>query len=95
MDSDNWRVKRDPMDTPRETRTLMRSYKQLHHNSAAGSSPFGQSSSNKSSPFQHQSRDGLRKPSSDGKVDKAIDEGRRVYVGNLPYEECYFVKRAE
>ena len=92
MDSNNWRVKRDPMEMPQkeQMRTPMRSYQQrrsdLNGSSYDGnsSSPFGNSP--KPSPFKGQSRDGLRKPLSEGKVDEAIEEGRRVYVGNLPYE---------
>lgn len=89
MNSDNWRAKRDPSDAKEQTRTPMRSYQQRQNrsgfeNNSNTSSPFG----NRPSPFQGQSRDGLRKPLSDGNVDKAIEEGRRLYVGNLPYEVC-------
>ena len=92
MDSNNWRVKRDTAEIPpkEQTRTPMRSYQQrrsnLNDSSFGGnsSSPFG--NGRRSFPFQDQSRDGLRKPLSDDKVDRAIEEGRRVYVGNLPYE---------
>jgi hypothetical protein len=92
MDSNNWRVKRETAEIPskEQTRTPMRSYQQrrsnLNDSSFGGnsSSPFG--NGRRSFPFQDQSRDGLRKPLNDDKVDRAIEEGRRVYVGNLPYE---------
>ena len=89
MDSNNWRVKHDTTEKE-QTRTPTRSYQQRRSNlndpsfSGNSSSPFG--NGRRSFPFQDQSRDGLRKPLSDDKVDKAIEEGRRVYVGNLPYE---------
>ena len=89
MDSNNWRVKRDPSDVlPKEqARTPIRSYQQRRNKESSfgsnSNSPYGQGS--KSSPFGQQSRDSLRQPLADGN-DKAIDEGRRLYVGNLPYE---------
>jgi hypothetical protein len=33
-----------------------------------------------------QPRDGFRKPIESSEVSKVIEEGRRVYIGNLPYE---------
>jgi hypothetical protein len=95
MDSSNWRVKRDPAEMPpkEQTRTPMRSYQQRRNNlnnsgfGGNSSSPFGNSP--RSSPFEGQSRDDLRKPLGDGRVDKAIEEGRRLYVGNLPYEVSF------
>ncbi|KAE8440458.1 hypothetical protein EG329_007590 [Mollisiaceae sp. DMI_Dod_QoI] len=35
---------------------------------------------------QEDRRDGLRKPVDDAKAEQAIEQGRRVYVGNMPYE---------
>ena len=91
MDSNNWRVKRDPGDAPpkEQMRTPLRSHQPRNNDSSfAGNSnsSFGSNYGNRGSPFGQQSRDSLRKPLGDSKVDKAIEEGRRVYVGNMPYE---------
>lgn len=85
MDSGNWRVKRDPSDAPVGQSTPNRSFQQRRPNNGFGSSPrspafggsSGQSSPMRGSPF--------RKPLNEPAANAAIEEGRRLYVGNLPY----------
>ncbi|CZR58767.1 related to single-stranded DNA binding protein [Phialocephala subalpina] len=90
MDSGDWRVKREPSDAtswpsprPRENfRTPLRDQKLRW-----GAERFQRDSPSALSPFkQEEERDGLRKPINDVKTALSIEEGRRVYVGNLPYE---------
>lgn len=85
MDSGNWRVRRDPSELPPpEPRTPMRSYQQRRNNDEKSS--FGQSSGRGRFSSPGQSRDFLRKPLNNEMAEQAIEEGRRVYVGNMPYE---------
>jgi hypothetical protein len=84
MDSNNWRVKRDPADAPEKHRTPMRSYQQRRPGQE-GIPGSQQGGGRFSSPISS-SRDGFRKPLDDEKAERAIEEGRRLYVGNLPYE---------
>ncbi|KAK0130322.1 hypothetical protein ONS96_000843 [Cadophora gregata f. sp. sojae] len=80
MESNNWRVKRDPQDSPATpAKSSPRVSFQPRSNWGRGqqSSPLQQNSP---------SRDGLRKPMSESQVSQCIEEGRRLYVGNLPYE---------
>jgi RNA recognition motif-containing protein len=91
MDSNNWRVKRDPSEAPAAS-TPNRSFNQRRSNGFGDARDSlrstGISDQQRSSPTgrsSFQSRD-ARRPLSDPQAEKAIDEGRRLYVGNLPYD---------
>jgi len=85
MDSSNWRVKRDPSDpsTPDHTpkRTFQRRENGLDRSPGYDQRRMGRTPTHQSSP-----RDSFRKPFDEQQAEKAVEEGRRVYVGNLPYE---------
>ena len=84
MDSSNWRVKRDPTDSPARDHAQNRSLQQRRsdqdkrHGFSPNAARFPRNQTN--------SRDTVRKPFNDAQAEQAIEEGRRVYVGNLPYE---------
>lgn len=84
MDSNNWRVKRDPSDLP-AAGTPNRSFQPRRSNGlndSRDSPKNGGSSSNFSSPTgrsSFQSRDS-RRPLNENSNNKAIEEGRRLYV---------------
>jgi hypothetical protein len=84
MDSNNWRVKRDLAEAPTE-RIPMRSYQQRYNKDSSSGGNSSDGNGNNQSPFINRSPD-LRKPLEKGNPDTAIDEGRRLYVGNMPYE---------
>ncbi|KUJ13944.1 uncharacterized protein LY89DRAFT_621681 [Mollisia scopiformis] len=90
MDSNNWRVKREPSDSPAPMRAREQDSKHQnqHQGTRWGSDRFDQRGDRYQNSFSKQDgqRDGLRKPVNDAKAEKAVEEGRRVYVGNLPYE---------
>jgi RNA recognition motif-containing protein len=83
MDSDNWRIKRDPTSSPSTPRDwgFNRSSQQRRPNT------YDRNGSNDRPRFS-QTNPGstYRKPLDDAKAEKAIDEGRRLYVGNMPYQ---------
>lgn len=79
MNVNNWRIKRDPSDLPPREQTPNSPFQQRKNNQ-----PLEQRlgrSSNLGPP-----RDTIRKPYSDQRAELAIEEGRRLYVGNMPYE---------
>jgi RNA recognition motif-containing protein len=83
MDSDNWRIKRDPTSSPSTPRDwgFNRSSQQRRPNT------HDRNGSNDRPQFSHTGFGNThRKPLDDAKAEKAIDEGRRVYVGNMPYQ---------
>jgi RNA recognition motif-containing protein len=84
MDSSNWRVKRDPAESSAREQTQNRSFQQRQYDTdrKPGSSP----NASRFPQNQASSRDTIRKPFNDAQAEQAIEEGRRVYVGNLPYE---------
>jgi RNA recognition motif-containing protein len=85
MDSENWRVKRDPSELPAREQTPNRGL-QRRNNGADKNGSYEHRRADGSSPFQGRSRDSIRQPFDDKQAEKAVEEGRRVYVGNLPYE---------
>jgi RNA recognition motif-containing protein len=85
MDSDNWRIKREPSELAARDQTPRRDIQRRD----LGSSKSGghdQKWTDRSSPLQGTSRDSLRQPLNNQQAERAVEEGRRVYVGNLPYE---------
>jgi RNA recognition motif-containing protein len=84
MDSDNWRIKRDPTSSPAGTprdwgfnRFSQQRRPNTHDRNGSNDRPqFSQTGFGNTH----------RKPLDDAKAEKAIDEGRRVYVGNMPYQ---------
>ncbi|KAL2068501.1 hypothetical protein VTL71DRAFT_14838 [Oculimacula yallundae] len=80
----NWRVKRE-LQSPGDAD----SSNYGNQRSTAQRLPAWSRSSQRSAPIilvESSSRDGMRIPLSNTDVDQAIEEGRRLYVGNLPYE---------
>ncbi|KAH8805825.1 hypothetical protein F5884DRAFT_460712 [Xylogone sp. PMI_703] len=80
-----WRIKRDstqssPNEKGPSTPYQQRGSESLDWRNSKGYSP--RSSNGRSS----LTRDSLRKPLNDSKAEQAIEEGRRVYVGNMTYE---------
>jgi RNA recognition motif-containing protein len=87
MDSNNWRVKRDPSELPARDQTPRRETPRRDFGSSKSSgSGLEQRWSDRGTPTQASSRDSKRQPLNSQQADLAVDEGRRVYVGNLPYE---------
>lgn len=85
MDSGNWRVKRDPSELPAGDQTPKRETPRRENlSSRIGALDFR--GGDRSSPLSAKSRDSLRQPLNGQQAEKAVEEGRRVYVGNLPYE---------
>jgi RNA recognition motif-containing protein len=82
MDSHNWRVKRDPSELPargpatpkREAFGTSKSEPRW----ASRGSPASTPGASRDSP--------MRQPLNTQQADLAVEEARRVYVGNLPYE---------
>jgi RNA recognition motif-containing protein len=89
MDSNNWRVKRDASELPTKE-TPNRSFQQprpgvFNSSPSPRTGGFDQRSSpSRFSPSQP--RDTFRRPINDAAAEQAIEEGRRLYVGNMPYE---------
>ena len=92
MDSNNWRTKREPSELS-PVGTPNRSFQQRRPNNGFNDSrdsprntgsPNSFSSPSGRSPFQ--SRDSRKPLGGSSAIDKAIEEGRRLYVGNLPYD---------
>lgn len=86
MNIDNWRVKREPGEVPNRDQQEKPSSYQRKTNDTDWNSSYKQRQSYGRSSELGPPRDTLRKPLDEGKVDLAISEGRRIYVGNLPYE---------
>ena len=85
MDSGNWRVKRDPADAPAGQSTPNRSFQQRRLNNSYGNSPRSPAFAGNSNQNSPMGRSPFRKPLNEPAANAAIDEGRRLYVGNLPY----------
>lgn len=85
MDSSNWRIKRDPSEVPARDNTPKRDTQRRDFRSSR-SGGYEQRWADKSSSLKEQSRDPMRQPLSTQQAEQAVEEGRRVYVGNLPYE---------
>lgn len=85
MDSNNWRVKRDSSEIP-PTGTPKRSFQPRRSNGFSDSrdSPKNTGSFNQGS--SQAGRSPFHKPLNEPAANKAIEEGRRLYVGNLPYD---------
>lgn len=100
MDSNNWRVKRDPSELPARDPTTPNRELPRRDFGASRTGGFDQRRGN-NSPSHGQSRDSIRQPLDSQQAEKTVEEGRRVYVGNLPYEatvkdiESLFVALAE
>ncbi|TAQ89480.1 hypothetical protein B7494_g2239 [Chlorociboria aeruginascens] len=79
MDSGNWRVKREPDATSGSQNQQARLSSTNHRDTSRSnrSQGYGKNDHQPSS---------FRKPLLDTKAEQAIVEGRRLYVGNLPYE---------
>lgn len=85
MNIDNWRVKRDPSEVPARDPREKGSFQQ-NANTTDRSSQYEPRQSFGRSTNSGPPRDTFRKPYDDSKADAAINEGRRLYVGNMPYE---------
>lgn len=85
MDSNNWRVKRDPSELPTGDQTPKPRFNR-RENTTDRNGSYDQRRADRSSPHNGQSRDTMWQPLHDQKAEMAVEENRRVYVGNLPYE---------
>jgi len=82
MDCDNWRVKRDSTafpSTPRDWAFNRSTRPRPNTDDRNGNA-------DRSYPNHITSSETHRKPLDDSKAEKAIEEGRRLYVGNMPYQ---------
>ena len=78
MDSNNWRVKRDSTASPSTPNAW---------NQQRRPNTYGRDGITQRSPFtQSTQANSHRKPLDKAKAEKAIEEGRRLYVGNMPYQ---------
>ncbi|CZT02815.1 hypothetical protein WAI453_012106 [Rhynchosporium graminicola] len=77
----NWRIKREPSQSPR---TANRSQNDLAQHHVLDWRSNGKKPSAARNDLTSDGK--LRRPLSDSQVNQAIEEGRRIYVGNLPYE---------
>src|SRR4051812_39715442 len=84
MDSNNWRVKRDPADIPARDQTPKRSFQRSENGTprSGGLAGIGQ----RQTPTRQARESSFHKPYNDQQSEQAVSEGRRIYVGNLPYE---------
>ncbi|EPQ66643.1 Bgt-4618 [Blumeria graminis f. sp. tritici] len=94
MHSSNWRIKSDGSSS--SSIRMDRDETRINETEEIGENNYGMrldvtnsslGYSDMTSPHREKlCQNGLRKPIQDAKAEQAIEEGRRLYVGNMPYE---------